>query len=233
MCPNGLGRGFVCWVQPWKESWSVEKIWVILSDFDLQLFWGDYESSPHWNLNPVYPHMRSPGTFLSSIFRLKPSKTRSLPTKTRVIWVPGLVLKVYTSGVGAAKAVAPTFGYSHTSSWRSPVLWHHGEVVVLMPLVDFLCPKVPDQSPFSWEVFARIVASNGRRYFGNWKQLRQIWWYLFWRNFFGCKTCWRVFAGDEHVHKPAKHRGAHLERRFEIYNLNRSSECFSRVAFWY
>ena len=37
---------------------------------------------------PIYIYI--PGTCLSSILRLKPSKTRSFPTKTRVIWVPGI-----------------------------------------------------------------------------------------------------------------------------------------------
>ena len=33
--------------------------------------------------------MYIPGTYLSSIFGLQPSKTRPFPIKTRVIWVPG------------------------------------------------------------------------------------------------------------------------------------------------
>ena len=33
-----------------------------------------------------------PGTYLSSIFSLDHSKTRSFPIKTRVIWVPGIYI---------------------------------------------------------------------------------------------------------------------------------------------
>ena len=37
-----------------------------------------------------------PGTCLSSIFGFQPSKTRSFPIKTRVIWVPGIFRIVTT-----------------------------------------------------------------------------------------------------------------------------------------
>ena len=40
-----------------------------------------------------------PGTFLSSILRLQPSKTRSFPIKTRVIWVPGIYIYIFAIGL--------------------------------------------------------------------------------------------------------------------------------------
>ena len=37
-----------------------------------------------------------PGTQMTSIFEGQPSKTRPFPIKTRVIWVPGICIYIYT-----------------------------------------------------------------------------------------------------------------------------------------
>ena len=44
----------------------------------------------------MYIHVHIPGTCLFSILGVGPSKTRSFPVKTKVIWVPGILY--YTIG---------------------------------------------------------------------------------------------------------------------------------------
>ncbi len=48
----------------------------------------------------TFPHLRNvwvlvPGTCLSSILVVEPSKTRSLPVKTGVIWIPGIEISSF------------------------------------------------------------------------------------------------------------------------------------------
>ena len=46
-----------------------------------------------WTLGIVYIYI--PGTPMTSIFEGQPPKTRPFPTKTRVIWVPGIYTYIF------------------------------------------------------------------------------------------------------------------------------------------
>ena len=46
--------------------------------------------SVHISINCIYIYIHIPGTPMTSIFEGQPPKTRCFPTKTRVIWVPGI-----------------------------------------------------------------------------------------------------------------------------------------------
>ena len=49
-----------------------------------------------WTYYTILPsYIYIPGTCLSSILVVEPSKTRSFPIKTRVIWVPGIYIYIY------------------------------------------------------------------------------------------------------------------------------------------
>ena len=66
-------RTSIQWDRPWVV-W-VDLVWVVRN-------------------NDKYIYIYIPGTYLSSIFGLQPSKTRPFPIKTRVIWVPGIYIYI-------------------------------------------------------------------------------------------------------------------------------------------
>ena len=58
---------------------------------------GDNGSYDYYHPGPGgYIYIYIPGTCLSSILVVEPSKTRSFPIKTRVIWVPGIYIYIPT-----------------------------------------------------------------------------------------------------------------------------------------
>ncbi len=73
-------------------AWLIELMWPFFDNIGIAwLGWVDVAFF-FWYI---------PGSFLSFILRLKPSKTRSFPTKTRVIWVPGIY--IYTKSLSDHK----------------------------------------------------------------------------------------------------------------------------------
>ena len=79
--------------QPWDQVRNPKKIWIIgkIPGYWMMMWLTvlqGYPSNRDSFMQAVW-FLQLPGTCLSPVLRLQPSKTRSFPIKTGVIWVPG------------------------------------------------------------------------------------------------------------------------------------------------
>ena len=79
--------------QPWVQVRNPKKFWIMgnIPGYWILMMWlavlQGYQSNQDSFMQAVW-FLQLPGTCLSPVLRLQPSKTRSFPIKTGVIWVP-------------------------------------------------------------------------------------------------------------------------------------------------